>query len=250
MDAVTLAKSINWLDEQICEAERNYLECSASKQVALDRIRVAKISADRMRERRAEVQERIELIERRYGKLKQKMDYKQNLVEASENVREHSAAAQERFAKQIHVCEEDLQTARSRLVGWRNHMRNLAQEYGEKKQKVMELQQRQSGKSQKLSSLEAQASTSRHLKGQFETRTSVHESRCHKLHVQAEQMELKIKHANNRAGLARERIQAMASVHEAKEAELARLKQRSQEGKTQFEGARRRRKELWLGGLN
>merc|ERR1712048_95119 len=109
-----------------------------------------------MNARRQQIIDRLEVLDRKMKKVESATKQREELNEATEYMLEHSEKQCSRFTSQMQKVERDLETARTRLIGWRQRLRELAEVYDERRKKVSLVQEKQRAKATEVAKVEAE----------------------------------------------------------------------------------------------
>lgn len=137
-DPISCSQSINWLIEQIREANADYERLSKQKVVATDRARDARLKIASMNKRRTQLQAEIEEYEYNYETTRRICEYKLKMNAANENLyrtKQTAAISPENLEQQLYV-------AKNKLGANQMKYNSLLSTYKEKHRRAAELDKR------------------------------------------------------------------------------------------------------------
>lgn len=148
-DPIVCSQSINWLIEQIREANTIYGTATIQKNEAAKRLIEARAKAIELKKKIPETENRIEQNEKRYEKKKRVADYKQKIYAANTNMHHR----QEHFADKILVLEKNLHQSTNRLSAWRTKLNMVMEDYKEQCKRLEEISKRRNFSNRRINSL-------------------------------------------------------------------------------------------------
>ncbi|XP_066934184.1 LIM domain-binding protein 3-like isoform X3 [Clytia hemisphaerica] len=181
-DPISCSKSINWLLNQIREADTEYEKFTREKNVAAHRYREAKLQIAAMNRRRGHVEQEIEQYEFDYERTKRICEHRVKVCAANQNLRQKSHATVETVAN----LESKLYQAKNRLSSNTMKYNSVLSEYKERGRRLTDFQKRHlkaAGYNQSLTS------DLNEMQARVETLQGRHVFRQHKMEAVAKEME-------------------------------------------------------------
>lgn len=134
-DPIVCSQSINWLIEQIREANVTYESASSKKADSMERYRVAKMSMAAMNKKRTRLEAEIEEYERNFLTTKRLAEYKQKVFAANANLTQN----EKKLTTKISQVESSLNASRSSLSTWKSKLDVISENYRSKKKRLNQL---------------------------------------------------------------------------------------------------------------
>ncbi|XP_057297447.1 PDZ and LIM domain protein 5-like isoform X2 [Hydractinia symbiolongicarpus] len=134
-DPIVCSQSINWLIEQIREANVTYESATSKNADSMERYRVAKMSMAAMNKKRTRLEAEIEEYERNFLTTKRLAEYKQKVFAANANLTQN----EKKLTTKISQVESSLNASRSSLSTWKSKLDVISENYRSKKKRLNQL---------------------------------------------------------------------------------------------------------------